>query len=376
MCYPLPGPRCSSHTRASLIAARTAWREAGTPEAKERYLTARDEYDTSPEGIARNRSLLEHHIENGLSTRYVKSRLAMGEQTRAEGIEAMDEQGITVEEEEAVTPYDEAGRDVEGFDAAGQDAQGTTVEAAEANLRRQVLSESDYQFLKEMGPKHWTPADRKALQEYSTAEAALNIAKADDSALSPQDAEARRLFAVGGLDVRDDGRYLIDDVVAPSPLDYAESNWFSGSEVDFYVLEQDPHDTSTYHYKSFESGDDGYVVYETLSFKAAALSDETRAFIKVGESRNVKPWEVSPHLAHSQDYAQPEDSPAAAFASRQFAEGSEYGAWTVTPVDDDSYKFVGYENVYDEKNDYILYQRPVTEKNFSRADIQDMDENF
>lgn len=179
MCYPLPGPRCSSHTRASLISARNAWREAGTAEAKERYLTARDEYDTSPEGIARNRSLLEHHIKNGLSTRYVKSRLAIGEQTRTEGIEAMTDQGITVTEEKGVTPYDETGHDAEGFDAAGQNVQGTTVEAAEEHLRRQILSESDYKFLKEMGPSYWSPADRKALQDYSAAQAALNVAKAD-----------------------------------------------------------------------------------------------------------------------------------------------------------------------------------------------------
>lgn len=200
MCYPLPGPRCSSHTRASLIAARAAWREAGTPEAKERYLTARDEYDTSPEGIARNRSLLEHHIQKGLSTRYVKARLAMGEQTRTEGIEAMAEQGITVEEEEAVTPYDETGRDVEGFDAAGQDAQGTTVEAAEANLRRQVLSESDYQFLKEMGPSYWSPADRKALQDYSAAQAALNVATAESEI--GNDASASRIEPPEGIVLR------------------------------------------------------------------------------------------------------------------------------------------------------------------------------
>lgn len=204
MCYPLPGPRCSSHTRASLISARAAWREAGTPEAKERYLTARDEYDTSPEGIARNRSLLEHHIKNGLSTRYVKARLAIGEQTRTEGIEAMAEQGITVKEEEAVSPYDEAGRDAEGYDAAGQDTQGTTVEAAEEHLRRQVLSESDYKFLKEMGPSYWSPADRKALQDYSAAQAALNVARAgDNSVASSETVGDEREVAVRAQQVED-----------------------------------------------------------------------------------------------------------------------------------------------------------------------------
>ena len=117
MCYPLPGPRCSSHTRASLISARAAWREAGTPEAKERYLTARDEYDTSPEGIERNRALFEHHVKNGISTRLVRTRLALGEKNRDEAKQAMADIGITVEEEVDVTPYDSSGRDVEGFDA-------------------------------------------------------------------------------------------------------------------------------------------------------------------------------------------------------------------------------------------------------------------
>lgn len=220
MCYPLPGPRCSSHTRASLIAARAAWREAGTPEAKERYLTARDEYDSSPEGIERNRALFEHHVKNGISTRQVRTRLAIGEKSRDEAKQAMADIGITVEEEVNVTPYDSSGRDVEGFDATGIDAEGTTVEAAEKNLRSQVMSASDYAVWKELGQKHWTPAIRKALQEYSTAEAALNVAKAKEdedlsvsSAPSSEDVEPPEGVVLRTWEHPTDGtvRYYLND---------------------------------------------------------------------------------------------------------------------------------------------------------------------
>lgn len=180
MCYPLPGPRCTPHTRAAVIAAQRAFSANPTPETRARLNDAQREYDKSPEGLARNRQLVEYNIRHGIKTRKKLIQLQQDETERHEGIAAMKALGITVKTEDEPTPFDETGRDIRGFDVSGVNTDGETVAEAEANLLQQNITESEYLLLKELGHRYWSPEDRKNIQLYDTAKAALNVAKAGE----------------------------------------------------------------------------------------------------------------------------------------------------------------------------------------------------
>lgn len=191
MCYPLPGPRCTPHTRAAVIAAQRAFSAKPTPETRARLNDAQREYDKSPEGLERNRQLVEYNIRHGIKTRKKLIQLQEDETERHEGIAAMKALGITVKTEDEPTPFDETGRDIRGFDVSGVNTDGETVAEAEANLLQQNITESEYLLLKELGHRYWSPEDRKNIQLYDTAKAALNVAKAETKNETGRDALVR-----------------------------------------------------------------------------------------------------------------------------------------------------------------------------------------
>lgn len=189
MCYPLPGPRCTPHTRAAVISAQRAFSENPTPETQARLNEAQREYDKSPEGLERNRQLVEYNIRHGIKTRKTLIQLQEDETERHEGIAAMKELGITVKTEDEPTPFDETGRDIRGFDVSGVNSNGDTVAQAEANLLSQNIDEKEYQLLKELGHRNWTAEDRKNLQEYDTAKKKLAVARAETADESSDERE-------------------------------------------------------------------------------------------------------------------------------------------------------------------------------------------
>lgn len=178
MCYPLPGPRCTPHTRAAVISAQRAFSANPTPEAQARLNEAQREYDKSPEGLERNRQLVEYNIRHGIKTRKTLTQLQEDETERNEGIAAMKALGITVKSEDEPTPFDETGRDIRGFDVSGVNSNGDTVAQAEANLLNQNIDEKEYQLLKELGHRNWTAEDRENIQKYDTAKKALDVVRA------------------------------------------------------------------------------------------------------------------------------------------------------------------------------------------------------
>lgn len=71
MCY-TGGPRCSKEARRALERAKQEWREEPTPEKKQKYFDALEQYHLTSEGLEKLKVAAESARENGLEAQYLE----------------------------------------------------------------------------------------------------------------------------------------------------------------------------------------------------------------------------------------------------------------------------------------------------------------
>lgn len=82
MCYKKPGPRCTSHARTAMFAAREAYNRNPTEKTLNALRKAEDAFDTTPGGQTELRAFLSRKGLSAIDRQWAECRLEKGEKMR------------------------------------------------------------------------------------------------------------------------------------------------------------------------------------------------------------------------------------------------------------------------------------------------------